>query len=200
MASNQQSLEKVSELLSEASKLLENSSNSAKSNEPSTTSTSQTSLEDTLRRAINMFRESSSSGLCRRLNRHERLRAAAGFTNTHSKKGNERAKKEPKAIEFALLRCFLEDEIEDECTNLKYDSVISSGMSMFTEEDDEKTIRKKIVESLSEKFPLLGSNDFDFVKVRHKAISQLQMGPGTEYNFPIVKKMAGQGLVSFMSK
>jgi len=51
------------------------------------------------------------------------------------------------------------------------------------------------VESLKEKFPLLGLQDFDFMKVRHKAIAQLQMGPCTEYNFAVMKKMAGQGLL-----
>ena len=48
-------------------------------------------------------------------------------------------------------------------------------------------------ESLKAKLPLLGVKDFDFVKVRQKATSVLQVGPGTEYNYTVVKKMAGQG-------
>ena len=34
----------------------------------------------------------------------------------------------------------------------------------------------------------LGANDFDFVKVRHKAITKLELGPGTEFNYALVKK------------
>ena len=52
-----------------------------------------------------------------------------------------------------------------------------------------------IKESLTNKFPLIGSNDFEFVKVRQKKISILELGPGTEYSFAVVKKMAGQGLL-----
>ena len=33
------------------------------------------------------------------------------------------------------------------------------------------------------------------MKVRHKKVSTLQLGPGTEYNYAVVKKMAGQGLL-----
>ena len=60
---------------------------------------------------------------------------------------------------------------------------------------DETTIRKAVKESLTAKFPLLGVNDFQFVKAHHKAISTLQLGPRTKYNYSVVKKMAGQGLV-----
>ena len=60
---------------------------------------------------------------------------------------------------------------------------------------DETTIRKAVKESLTAQFPLLGVNDFEFVKAHHKAISTLQLGPRTEYNYSVVKKMAGQGLV-----
>ena len=46
------------------------------------------------------------------------------------------------------------------------------------EECAEKTaIRKAVKESLTAKFPFLGVDDFEFVKVRHKAISTLQLGP-----------------------
>lgn len=41
----------------------------------------------------------------------------------------------------------------------------------------------------------MGMNDFEFVKVRHNAISTLQLGSGTEYSYAVVKKMAGQGLL-----
>ena len=83
----------------------------------------------------------------------------------------------------------------DETNHLKWDSVITSGVLMLQEDDDETTIRGKVSESLTGKFLSLGTNDFEFVKVRHKTISTLHLGPETEYNFAVVKKIAGQGLL-----
>jgi len=186
--------EKVATLLGEASKLLSECSGGEGSRHRTEPSSSSSSLQETLRRANSMLRQSSSSGLCKRLSRSERLRAASGSTYQRSKQANEKPKKEKKAMEFALLRCFEDDDI-DEPHNLKWDSVLTSGMLMLQEEEDEKQIRSNVLESLKAKFPVLGANDFDFGKVRHKAISTLQLGPGTEYNFPVVKKMAGQGML-----
>ena len=56
----------------------------------------------------------------------------------------------------------------DEPNHLKWDSVITSGVLMLQEDDDESTIRGKVSESLTRKFQPLGTNDFEFVKVRHK--------------------------------
>ena len=143
-----------------------------------------------------MLRESSSSGLYRRLNRNERLRAASPYQQsrqTSAKPAKEKAKKEKKAIEFALVRCW--DDDEDEPHHLKWDSVIASGMLMLNDNDDDKAIRYSLKESLAAKMPSLGDNDFDFVKVRHKTITMLGLGPGTEFNYAVVKKMAGQGLL-----
>ena len=186
---------RVSELLNEASKLLAgNASTAGPSTSVSDSSPSSVTLQESLRQANNMLRQSTSSGLCRSLNRQERLRAAAGATYQRPRQGNEKSKKEKKAIEFALLRCFEDDEV-DKPNHLKWDSVITSGVLMLHEDDDESTIRGKVRESLTGKFPLLGTNDFEFVKVWHKAISTLHLGPGTEYNFTVVKKIAGQGLL-----
>lgn len=85
---------------------------------------------------------------------------------------------------------------EDKQENMKWDSVIATGMLSLNENDNEETIRQSIInESLSNKFPVIGSNDFEFVTVRQKKISPMEQGPGTEYSFAVVKKMAGQGLL-----
>ena len=42
---------------------------------------------------------------------------------------------------------------------------------------------------------MIGSNDFEVVKVRQKKSSPMELGPGTEYSFAVVKEMAGQGSV-----
>ena len=72
---------RVSELLSETSRLLSSSSSSTASNPAVNLSRSaipQATISETLRRAQGMLRESTSTGLCRRLNRQERLRVASG--------------------------------------------------------------------------------------------------------------------------
>lgn len=170
MANNSTSssdLEKVSKLLNEASQILSN--NSKTSNVPAPVPSTSSSIQDTLNRANNLLRESSMSGICRRLNRNERLRSSSGI-DYKQKRGNntKQAKpKERKPMEFALLRCFEEGEIHEDGVNpnLKWDSILTSGMLMLTDEDDEKNIRNKILDSLKNKYPLMGLNDFEFVKV-----------------------------------
>ena len=142
-----------------------------------------------------MLRNSSSTGLCRRLKRPERLRATSSTSYQQGSKatsvsGNsKKAKKEDKAIEFALLRCWDDDDEEEEPHSLKWDSVIAEGMLILNEDDDEVSVRKKVSFALGNKFSLLGANDFEFVKVKQKRILILELGPGTEYNYPVVKKM-----------
>ncbi|XP_068704511.1 uncharacterized protein [Montipora foliosa] len=110
---------RVSELLNGASKLLAgNGSTAGPSTSVSDSVPSSATLQESLRRANNMLRQSTSSGLCRSLNRQERLQAAAGATYQRPRQGNEKSKKEKKAIEFALLRCFEDDEV-DEPNHLK---------------------------------------------------------------------------------
>ena len=66
---------------------------------------------------------------------------------------------------------------------------------MLNDDDDDKRIRNALKESPAAKMPSLGDNDFNFVKVRHKTITIFGLGPGTEFNYAVVKKMAGQGLL-----
>ena len=72
----------MSELLIEASRLLSSSTYSnAASNSTRPPAIPQATINETLRRAQGILSESSSTGLCRRLNRQERLRAAAGTSH-----------------------------------------------------------------------------------------------------------------------
>ena len=100
-------------------------------------------------------------------------------------------KRDKKVVEFDVLK-----SAQDKQENMKWNSVIANGMLSLNENDNEETIRQSIIkESLSNKFPVIGSNDFEFVKVRQKKISPMEQGPGTEYSFAVAKKMAGQGLL-----
>ena len=66
---------------------------------------------------------------------------------------------------------------------------------MLSEDDNESSVRAKIVSTLSSQYSLLGPNDFEFVKVVQKKISILRVGANTEYDYTVVKKLAGQGLL-----
>ena len=163
----------------------------------STTQVSSSNVRRALDHARNMIRSSTASGTYRRLNRSERLRATAPFNNRNKTQAKPVVRKK-KALEFALLKCFGDSSDEDlveEQHHLKWDSVIANGMIMLDEEDDEQSVRNAIKESVGKKFPIIRANDFEFVKVRQKKISVLELGPGTEYNYSVVKKVAGQGLL-----
>ena len=156
-------------------------------------------LSSNVRRALdharNMIRSSTASGTYRRLNRSERLQATALFNNRNKTQAKPVARKK-RALEFALLKCFGDSSDEDlvEEHHLKWDSVIAnciqsgqtandSSLIMLAEEDDQQSVRNAIKESVGKKFPIIRANDFEFVKVRHKKISVLELGPGTEYNY-----------------
>ena len=82
-------------------------------------------------------------------------------------------KGDKKVVEFAILK-----SAEDKQENMKWGSVIANGMLSLNENDNEEAIRQSVIkESLSNKFPLIGSNDFEFVKVRQKKISPMEQGP-----------------------
>lgn len=86
-------------------------------------------------------------------------------------------KKEKKALEYALLSCWYSNEPEELHHHIKWDSIIANEIQVLDECADETIIRKAVKESLTAKFPFLGVDDFGFVKVRHKAISTLHLGP-----------------------
>ena len=137
-----------------------------------------------------MVEQSSSEGVFKRLNRQERLRSTAPYASKSSKPANTKETKK-KSFEFSLLRCF--DEDEEEPYNLRWDSVIASGIILLDETDNEEAIRRAIQSSLQNKYPIIGVNDFDFVKVKRKTVITLEMGEGIAYDYAIIKKMAGQG-------
>ena len=59
----------------------------------------------------------------------------------------------------------------------------------------ERKIREKIKSCLKAKCGSFQENNFEFIKVNQKRISVLQLAQGTEYNFSVVRELAGQGLL-----
>lgn len=83
---------------------------------------------------------------------------------------------------------------------LKWDSVIADGIIMVNEGNSEAEIRLKVKNALNNKFTVFGADDFEFIKVRQKRISKPELQPGAEYNFMVIKKMAGQGMLYLRMK
>jgi hypothetical protein len=165
-------------------------------------------LRDTLARAKSMLAASSNAGLYRRRNKNERLRAAAGKSSSlqgssSSKKEKPLRSSEKKPFEFALLRApevhHMDSDGEEE-DSLRKEYVINRGIITLTPSDTEKLIRDKIVSSLKPRYPMIENRDFEFVKVVQKKISVLQLGKGTQYDYSVEKKLAGQGLLYIRMK
>ena len=194
---DEEKLKRAAGLLKEASDMLfsvENNSNA------SSRRTNEGSIAETLVRARSMMQTSSNSGLYRRLNRNERLRAAATST-TKNKKEKKSKNLEKKPFEFALLRANSEEsDEEDDVETLKKEKIVERGMVVLNEDDSESSVRAKIVSSLKTQYSMLGPNDFDFIKVTQKKISVLRLAENTEYNYGVVKKLAGQGLLYIRMK
>ncbi|KAK3741250.1 hypothetical protein QZH41_007449 [Actinostola sp. cb2023] len=184
-------IEEASSLLRKASDVLASiidrpsDINGGYSSAGSTTS-SGSGIQDTVRRARTMMGQSSKSGLYRRLNQSERLRA----TGNSSKAKNKVRTAETKAFEFCLLNSVDDEEGDGEQTLVK-ENIIERGIIMLSESDSEVEIRKNIVSSLREKYPIFGASDFEFVT--QKKISILNLAKGMEYNYGVVKKLVGQG-------
>lgn len=161
------------------------------------TSNATNSIAETLSRARRMMQASSNAGLYRRLNQNERLRATASTSTTGGPKSKKSKKeKEKKPLEFALLKAKpLADNDDDSDVTLKKENVVERGIIELSEDDNEQVIRQKLLSSLKATYSIIGPNDFEFVKVTQKRISVLRMAEGTEYNFAVVKKLAGQGLL-----
>eukprot|EP00794_Sanderia_malayensis_P010515 gene10515-11619_t len=100
------------------------------------------------------------------------------------KQESKRARKdqENKPFDFVLLHSKSLFEEEGGSEFLKKEMILERGMVSLTEEDSEHIIRQKH-----------SSGDFDFVKVAQKRISVLRLGKGIQYDYFVVKKLAGQG-------
>ena len=102
---------------------------------------SRNTFHQTLLRARNMITGSLSAGGNRGLNRRERLRSAAPYSETKANKTAKKDKKKPaKPIEFALLKCYDDEDIDDDEHTLKWDSVIANGIIMVEEDGNETNI------------------------------------------------------------
>lgn len=121
---DEEKLKKAADLLKDASDVLLSVRNNANPNTTSATVASG-SVAETLLRARSMMQTSTNSGLYRRLNRNERLRAATASTASTKNKKSKSKPLEKKPFEFALLRANSEEsDEEDEVEMLKKEKII----------------------------------------------------------------------------
>ena len=162
-------------------------------------STALHSVAESVTRARHMMDRSRQGGTFRRLGSDVRLRSQIprGETKGKPKRDVQTKSIKEKPFEFALLTS-KEDDTEDDF--LKKEMVVERGMVTLGEHDGEAQVREKNASSLKEKYNIIGSNDFEFVKVTQKKISVLHLSKQTEYNYDVVKKLVGQGLLYIRMK
>lgn len=185
---NTKNIEEAASLLRKASDMLSSIGNGDESTTSARNTSSSGNVHEVVRCARSMIDQSSKGGLYRRLNQNERLRATGKSSQLKNK-----AKTESKAFEFCFLSSDEEDEF-DEQTLLK-ENIVKRGIIMLNEGDSEAAIREKIVSAVKPKYPILSENDFEFVKVTQKKISIMNLAKGMEYNYAVLKKLVGQGLL-----
>ena len=71
---------------------------------------------------------------------------------------------------------------------------------MLQEEDEENDVTDTIQKSLQKKYALIRKDDFEFKKVRHKKVTDLEFAPNLSFLYPVIKKMAGQGVLYIQLK
>ena len=49
-------------------------------------------------------------------------------------------------------------------------------------------------------YAVIGKDDFQFEKARHKRVTDLQLAPNLSFSYPVVTKMAGQGVLYIQLK
>ena len=133
---DEEKLKKAADLLKDASDVLLSVRNNSNSNTTSRTSPTIApgSVAETLLRARSMMQTSSNSGLYRRLNRNERLRAATASTVSAKNKKSKSKPVEKKPFEFALLRANSEESDEEgEIETLRKEKIIERGMIELNE-------------------------------------------------------------------
>jgi hypothetical protein len=144
-------------------------------------------INSAVQRARLMIGESSSRGLCSRLNRRERLRA------TSSKPSSTATKKprlEKKVFEFVLFQ--IEDSEND--TWLFSESMVAiRGFIEIPTTASEEDIRTDLCKAIQLKFPMVSKNDFEFVRADRRRITKPVCC--NEYNYNQVKLLAGQGCI-----
>ena len=151
------------------------------------------SINSAIDRARSMIGESSSRGLCSRLNRRERLRATSSKPSSVATK-NPRLEK--KVFEFVLLH--IEDSGENDTLLFLESMVAIPGFIEIPTTASEEDIRTELCKAIQLKFPMVSKNDFEFVRTNRRRITKPVSC--NEYNYNQVKLLADQGCINLKMK
>ena len=117
------------------------------------------SINSAVDRAGSMIRESSSRGLCSRLNRRERLRATS---STPSSVATKKLRLEKKVFEFVLLR--IQNSCENDTLLFSESMVAIHGFIEILTTASEEDIQTELCTTIQLKFSMVSTNDFEFVR------------------------------------
>ena len=165
-------LAKLSSCLGEASELLkkivDKETAGSQTSWPESSGSSGNQVFSALQRVRSMLNSSqaSASGLWKRLNKHERLRASSTANDRGQRK---KVKKEDfKAFEFVLVS--LGDEDEDEWT-ISNDKIMLRTLIQLSPESSEADIQSKLGEVMRLKFPTVADSDFVCLRAIRRKLS-----------------------------
>ena len=147
--------------------------------------------------ARSMINCSTSSGLYKRLEKCERLRASSlpgsGSGKKTSKQGNKKRELEVKAFEFVLVDAEDEEDDFSMTTVISDETVLLRGFVQIRSDATENDIRREISEAIQIKYPLVTATDIEFLKANRKKL--MKPVNSSEYNFKQIKLLAGQGAI-----
>ena len=151
---------------------------------------------DTLSRARSMLTASTQGGQYSRLNQRERLRAqsASAKKTTLKEKKDVVKSQETKVFDFVLIRSPEDFVDKPGQTILCSEDVIQlKGFIELSTVATEKDIRSALSKAIEKNHPFVHGDDLEFLKANRRKL----MKPVTcvEYNFKLVKILAGQGSI-----
>lgn len=186
------SLAKLSTCLGEASelvnKLLTKETDAGASSSRPGSSRSPSDVSSALQRARSMlnFSTQSASGLTKRLNKRERLRA----TSTQGDQKKKAKKEDLKAFEFVLIS--IDDEDEHDWV-ISDDKIMLRGLIELSSDASEATIRSKIGQATRVNYPIVTDSDFVFLRATRRKLS-IPVSCNS-FGYKQLKVVAGQGAI-----
>ena len=142
-----------------------------------------------------MIGESSSRGLCSRLNRREWFRA------TSSKPFSTATKKprlEKKVFEVVLFHIEDSDNNDTDTWLFSESMVAIHGFIEIPTTASEENIQTDLCKAIQLKLPMITKNDFEFARANRRRITKPVSC--NEYNYNQIKLLAGQGCICLKIK
>ena len=160
-----------------------------------TAAATTTGIANAVERARSMITFSSRRGSFTRLNQRERLRASSSNTSASKKQTQKRTNIEKKPFEVVLVSTPVDydDEEPGETMLLSEEVIVLRGFLQIYSNASESDIRKSICDVVNQKYPLVSSNDFEFMKANRRKLTKPISCE--DYDFKQLKLLVGQGSI-----